>query len=89
MSDETYGMYTPGGNAAVQLMVEEIKEYANTECEHCHRGPTESELRDRLTVRTEQIENGDTDVRDQIYDVLKDVWHEAGHDSHSLEEQLF
>ena len=93
MKDETYGMYTKEGNAAVHKMVQEIKEYAETQCGHCKRFPNEQELREDLAGRMAILEKQygevyDTEVRDHLYYALKEVWESLGYDPCGLEEQL-
>ena len=87
-------MFSDAGNAAVHTMIEQIKELSKGECTHCHRATTESELRDAVTAKMDEIDKAhgevyDTDVREQLYHTLKDIWLKADYDPHSLEEQLF
>lgn len=90
---ETYGMYTAKGNAAVAKMVAELKELAESQCEHCNRFPAEQELREALVTKMLAIEKKhgevyDTDVRDQLYYALKPIWESLGYDPHTLESEL-
>lgn len=93
MKAETYGMYTDEGNAAVHKMVEEIKKFAETQCSHCKRFPSEQELREDLQGRMAIVakthgEVHDTDVRDQLHYVLKEIWESLGYDPDTLASEL-
>jgi len=89
----SYGMFTEKGNAAVHELVQEIKKFAESQCDHCKRFPSDQELREDLSGRMAIVKKNhgeiyDTEVRNQLYYILKDVWESLGYDPHTLENEL-